>query len=773
VDAHSPRQRITATACALLLFVLIAAFVAFQAPALDKPFWEYDEGLNVIKAQLVGEGYWPHREIWSDQPPLFTLLLRLAFIAFGPSLAVGRAFVLGWAVLLLLAVCWATAEAAGRWAGLAATLLLALAPMFQELARTILIGLPAIALGTLAVAAALRGLRRASLAWLALAGTLFGLGMLTKPLIAPYYAPLLLCAFWARPAETAARRWWWRLLALHGAPALLLAVALPLFGPRAFLEQVLGTFTGARGAYGFSLAANLHDLGASFQSGYSQGLIAAALLSLALLAALRQRRFWLMSAWLGASLLAVLLHTPQRWHEHLVLLPPLCLLAATLIPTTREVAQHARLRTAIVAWIAATACLAWLVIGLPATMQQALEARVRPLKEGREAANTQLALDLLAAEVPPGSTIVTDDPMLAFLTGHTVPPQLAVPSLRRITTGSISPQQIVALCEQQPIGAVVFWQNRLDRLDALFEWARSHMALRATRSEKWFYVPIQPAWPQVAQSDSGFSLLGSSLDEMSVDPGGELELISYWRAEGDIAEDYVLFVHLLDAEGRAWGQHDTRPFKPTVEWKAGDAFAVRVVIAVMPEAPPGPKLLSVGWYDADGQRLDFAADGAPLPGGQITLTARPVVRWPAIWEPPAPATPMDATLGEVARLVGYDFALPTGSETTASLTLHWQAVNEASVNYKVFVHVADANDAVLAQSDAEPDGGARPTTGWRPGEYVADRHSLVWPESAGPFAIYVGMYDPASGARLPVAVDGAPRGDGRTPLTVTGPGPSR
>ena len=143
------------------MVALLAAFVAFEATALDVGFWKYDEGLNVIKAQLVREGYWPHRDIWSDQPPLFTLLLAMVQGALGPSLPIGRAFVLCWATVLLVATFWLGTKHGSRWSTLAATLLLAVSPLVQELGRTILIGLPAVALGTLALGCALVEIGRA------------------------------------------------------------------------------------------------------------------------------------------------------------------------------------------------------------------------------------------------------------------------------------------------------------------------------------------------------------------------------------------------------------------------------------------------------------------------------------------------------------------------------------------------------------------------------------------------------------------------------------
>jgi hypothetical protein len=54
--------------------------------------------------------------------------------------------------------------------------------------------------------------------------------------------------------------------------------------------------------------------------------------------------------------------------------------------------------------------------------------------------------------------------------------------------------------------------------------------------------------------------------------------------------------------------------------------------------------------------------------------------------------------------------------------------------------------------DSPPVGGSRPTTGWRVGELIEDRYGLLIPANVPPgeYTIQVGMYDPATLARLPV-----------------------
>jgi hypothetical protein len=66
-------------------------------------------------------------------------------------------------------------------------------------------------------------------------------------------------------------------------------------------------------------------------------------------------------------------------------------------------------------------------------------------------------------------------------------------------------------------------------------------------------------------------------------------------------------------------------------------------------------------------------------------------------------------------------------------------------NYTAFVHVLGPDGDLLAQADRVPAEGARPTTGWLPGEVIADAYDLPL---AGAAALRVGLYDAATGERL-------------------------
>jgi hypothetical protein len=99
-----------------------------------------------------------------------------------------------------------------------------------------------------------------------------------------------------------------------------------------------------------------------------------------------------------------------------------------------------------------------------------------------------------------------------------------------------------------------------------------------------------------------------------VQTGGVLDVTLTWQALAPIAQDYTLFLHVLDAADWIVGQVDAWPVQgtfPTSQWLAGVPITDRYHIPIAPDAVPGAYRLEIGWYLLDTmKRLDvLAADG--------------------------------------------------------------------------------------------------------------------------------------------------------------------
>ncbi len=81
------------------------------------------------------------------------------------------------------------------------------------------------------------------------------------------------------------------------------------------------------------------------------------------------------------------------------------------------------------------------------------------------------------------------------------------------------------------------------------------------------------------------------------------------------------------------------------------------------------------------------------------------------------------------------------------MTLVWEALAEIDTSYKVFVHALNADGTIIGQSDTFPAEGARPTTGWLPGEFVTDPHT-IHANPADVTALRIGFYELETGRSL-------------------------
>ena len=86
------------------------------------------------------------------------------------------------------------------------------------------------------------------------------------------------------------------------------------------------------------------------------------------------------------------------------------------------------------------------------------------------------------------------------------------------------------------------------------------------------------------------------------------------------------------------------------------------------------------------------------------------------------------------------------------VTLFWSAKQPPMTDYTVFVHVLDREGQMVGQWDQVPAAGKSPTSGWQPGLLIADEYDIPVRAGSGdgPYQVYVGMYDPATGTRLDI-----------------------
>jgi hypothetical protein len=229
------------------------------------------------------------------------------------------------------------------------------------------------------------------------------------------------------------------------------------------------------------------------------------------------------------------------------------------------------------------------------------------------------------------------------------------------------------------------------------------------------------------------TLLSVEPARQTVQTGDEIVLTVYWQAAGAARPDVTLRVELAAQAGglvAAWDRAPARADYPPSAWALGEIVRGVWRLRVPAAAEGGPASLRVTVLDAGGNAVAGPAVVAEV---AVTVPARS-------FAVPPMQTAVGARLGAGVTLLGYDLA-PGG----AGVTLYWRAEAPLDTRYTAFVHALDAAGGVRAQVDQVPAGGARPTTGWLPGEVIADAYALPL---AAARALEVGLYDPATGERL-------------------------
>jgi 4-amino-4-deoxy-L-arabinose transferase-like glycosyltransferase len=263
------------------------------------------------------------------------------------------------------------------------------------------------------------------------------------------------------------------------------------------------------------------------------------------------------------------------------------------------------------------------------------------------------------------------------------------------------------------------------------------------------HLPISS--PERVDVQGGLRLLGYSLDDAPVTPGDMRKLSLFWQATDQPASEYTAFVQLLDGQGGVAAGWEAPPGAgyPTQLWAPGELIRTQASIRVPASLAGGSYDLIGGLFRADDKTRLLTNRGKDhFPLGQMRVRERAHEM-----NPPTPQHAGEGQFGELARLVGYDFAPPPeGAPPGASLplTLYWQALGASGRPYTVFVHLVDAAGHAAGFGDGEPAAGKLATTGWLAGEYLADPHqiSIQAGAPAGTYRVAIGLYDPATGERL-------------------------
>ena len=237
--------------------------------------------------------------------------------------------------------------------------------------------------------------------------------------------------------------------------------------------------------------------------------------------------------------------------------------------------------------------------------------------------------------------------------------------------------------------------------------------------------------------NADITLAGIQLPDQ-VAPGETFPAVLTWRVNHAPHASYTVWLHaaidrtnrpIFVADGLPTALHPDHSrwdsTNPTATWQAGDLLRDVHQITVPATAPSGLYRLDIGLYSYRPRLTQERGHGSAL--FRIVRAA------------PQPGP----TLADFGTLQLIGFAVDA-----QGVTLTWRDARPLATDETVFVHALDASGHLVAQNDAQPGGGNWPTSAWRPGQVVIDRHPLVIPPSAR--SVEVGLYQLKTGQRMPL-----------------------
>jgi len=227
-------------------------------------------------------------------------------------------------------------------------------------------------------------------------------------------------------------------------------------------------------------------------------------------------------------------------------------------------------------------------------------------------------------------------------------------------------------------------------------------------------------------------------------PGGKVSVRLCWQA----TEDAPAFeqLRLVLSNGPVSDLYAGSPAGGYgfADWRAGEIIEDRYTLYLPRTLSAGAYVLAL--YVDDGPATDLAS-----------MRVQPVTR---IFSVPSFSNISDVVFaspdGDVLRFLGYEL-VPAEGGAGLMVMLGWQALDEMSEDYVVFVHLRDAETGeLIAQVDEmpRPAGPAGlehyPTSLWMRDEVVTDVHTVMVPSdvSGGSYTVTIGLYVPENGAHL-------------------------
>lgn len=455
--------------------LLLLAGLAWLAAMPAHVSLDWDEGFNLMKARLVRDGFALYDPIWSDQPPLMTYLLAGWMKLFGTSPMAGRTLVL----VITCAGLWAGArmmrQLAGGVSDVAFIFFALTGWRFLKYSVAAMIGLPAIAVGLLALWPLARHVRRPHWIWPLLSGVVFAASMQIK-LFTAILLPMVAILLLVQRRRAGLRAALDGLIWLAGWSAAFFAIRHYMgFDSSQMIGTHLADDVGGLTRLWNNASTMAEILGKNFP------LVLVSTLALVEAFRTRDRRYILPAVWLGTAFASLMFAHPLWEHHGTMLSLPMAGVAAIFVADLRT---QQRTWPSIAAAVLAAALL-WRVIDRSLDRESASKIDPR-------------TLELMKQHAAQTRWVFADAPLYAAVADLRCIPELTVLSSKRISRGFGEEQLLQTLRRYSPEQVVLRRYTDRDMIlgPTFWIWLEHNYELvhqRGTSERLYFRRAIPPA----------------------------------------------------------------------------------------------------------------------------------------------------------------------------------------------------------------------------------------------------------------------------------------
>ena len=162
----------------LVLFIIL--IIIIKTPILETFEYDLDEGFELMKSSLYTKGFSLYRQIWSDQPPLFSLILSYWLKLSKPSVYYGRILVLIFSLILLWSFYSIIKNLKGKFCAFIAVIFLSLSTYYLRQSIAVMPGIPTLSLALLSLLGIILYRKRGKKSFLVLSGISMACSIETK-----------------------------------------------------------------------------------------------------------------------------------------------------------------------------------------------------------------------------------------------------------------------------------------------------------------------------------------------------------------------------------------------------------------------------------------------------------------------------------------------------------------------------------------------------------------------------------------------------------------